>query len=55
MALTGGVWTYRRMKGSTTAAEKTLRNALAAKKQADDELVDAMAEQSFPASDAPAY
>jgi hypothetical protein len=49
LALTGGVFgvfLYRKVHAAVLQANK---------KQTDDALVDAMSEQSFPASDAPAY
>ena len=46
MALFGGVFLFNMMKRSANAHTK---------KQTDDALVDAMSQQSFPASDAPAY
>ena len=55
VALAGGVFLYRKVKSSSAgqmAHDAVLR---ATKKQTDDALVDAMSEQSFPASDAPAY
>lgn len=48
MAIAGGVWLYRKLKASADSLAE-------AKRRADDVLVDAMSEQSFPASDAPAY
>jgi hypothetical protein len=52
-----GVLVYGTLKSSTRAAgKKSLPSSTPAqKKQADDELVDLMSQQSFPASDAPAY
>jgi hypothetical protein len=48
LAVTAGVFAWRKMRGSGVVPPTP-------KKQADDALVDFMSEQSFPASDAPAY
>jgi hypothetical protein len=46
MALAGGVFLFNIVKKTTDAQTK---------KQTDDAIVDAMSQQSFPASEAPAY